>query len=399
MFRWLILCVVAALGLSGCKVYDPDLLEDGADAGPACELRKPPPRPDGADDGEDAGELVFALKEVTLDQDGERWRDIGFDLDGLCSIPPDPEVECQPPNPMAQPETDGNGGIDNAFGHQLYPLVAATLPDLESAARESEELGLGAIVVRVRGWNGEANDPRVDVMLSISLAGAAGDGSGTPPDVTFAADGTPQLPDGSEPLPPEWEGDDYFWLRPENFVEGDLERPVLRDDNAYVADNELVAVLPERTDILFQATEQAVLVRLTEAIATTDLSDLSRIPAMVAGRWAILDILQTAERVGICPGTAQYDIIENQLNRIADIRSQAGTGGPDVDCNAMSLGATFVGYLANIGGIGPPSAIPNACEAMMMDGGVPDAGPPDAGPPDAGPPDAGVDAGPPDAGG
>lgn len=361
---------VTGLVVAGCDVYDASLVEEGVSPGPACDLHEPPPRPEGTDDGEDAGEVVFALKDVTLDQGGDQWRDIGFDLDGLCSVPPDPQVECDPPHPTVSPETDGNGGIDNAFGHQLYPLVAVTLPTLQEDARASEELGLGAIMVRVRGWNGRPNDPRVDAMIAISVFGASGDGSGSAPEVTFGADGSPQLPDGSEPAPPAWEGDDWFWVRPENFVEGNLDRPVLRDDNAYVADNQLVAVLPERTDILFQATEQAVLVRLTESIAYADLTDRSVMPSQVAGRWAILDILQTAERVGICPGTGQYDIISTQLDRSADIRSQAGTGGAGVDCDALSIGVTFVGYPANIGGIGPESTVPNACEAMPPSGGA-----------------------------
>ncbi len=400
--------VLFALACAACKVYDPDLVQRREpDAGQRCELDRPPLRPPGSDDGEDVGELVYALKDVVLNQDGERWRTIGYDLDGLCSIGPMPPVECRPPSRTAAPETDGEGGIDNAFGHHLYPLVAVTLPTLEEDARASEELGIGAIVVRIRGWNGEPNDPRVDAMLLIGQAGTEGPADGSRPAVDDS--GTELLlPDGSSAPPPAWEGNDWFWARSDSFFDGDEARPLLRDDNAYVSDNLLVAQLPERADILFQATEQAVLVRLTEGIAVARFVDGgARLEAHVAGRWPILDILQTAARVGICPGSTEYNLVAGQLDRIADIRQNAGTGGPDVTCDAMSLGAAFTGYPAHFGGVLEATDIPNACEdppdpdggvdAGSEDAGLPDAGV-DGGPEDAGPSDAGVDGGPEDAG-
>jgi len=367
-----------------CSVYDPELAARArVDAGPRCELRRPAPRPTAPDDGVDAGEVVWALKDVVLNQDGDRWRTIGYDLDGLCSHPPDPPVECLPPARTADPETDGEGGIDNAFGHQLYPLIALTLPELENDAHLSEAMGVGAILVRLRGWNGQPDDSRVEATLMIGVTGTAGGADGAPPDVTVVGN-TIQAPDGSAPPPPAWDGHDYFWVRDDGFLDGDPARPRLQDDNAYVAGDLLVATLPTRVDILFQATEQAVLVRLTDSIAVGRIVDEgARFDAVVAGRWALFDIFETAERVGICQGTTQYRLLSDQLDRIADIRATAGTGGEGVACDAMSVGAAFTGYRGHVGGLLPAGDVPNAC-AAAADGGVPDAGPIDAASPDAG---------------
>ena len=84
----------------GCSVIDPSLIrvdggttdtgtdasEDavvdvGTDTGPT-GLRKPPARPD-IEDGPDTDPLTIALRDVTLNQSGLRWRDIGLDLDDL----------------------------------------------------------------------------------------------------------------------------------------------------------------------------------------------------------------------------------------------------------------------------------------------------------------------------
>src|SRR5690606_10830332 len=107
------------------QVYDPSLIENDAgqdagtvDAGP-CDLRQPAARPEG--DGDDGEEYVFGLRDVVLDQGGERWREIGLDLDGRCTVAPAFDTECLPQR-RARPPSDGEGGIDNTFGSSLFPL-------------------------------------------------------------------------------------------------------------------------------------------------------------------------------------------------------------------------------------------------------------------------------------
>ena len=365
------------LAAQGCSVIDPGLIQvDGsmdasADAGDAAVdavadaapdvpmgLRKPPARPDVAD-GPDVDPMTIALRDVVLNQSGLRWRDIGLDLDDLDTQAPADPVECVPPNEDAEVELDGVQGIDNAFGDKLYPIVALALPTLEADARMNQEAGLGTIVMHMGGWNGTADDPRVDIFLTQSAAGTTAD----PETVTF--DGfEPMVGAATAPLP-EWDGDDYWFGRDETFFMGELDQPLIRDDNAYITDGFVVMRLPDRIDILFfVGTDMGVRVRLTDAYAFGQFNaDFTRLePATVAGRWSIIDLLETGENINICIGSVQRMIIENQLDTIADVRSQPGSGGAGVSCDAISLGVSFTGIRANWGGIGPSRPLPNPCE-------------------------------------
>jgi len=337
----------------GCSVYDPSLVQEGeADAGPTdCDPMVPPPRPEGPDDGEDVGTVGFALKDVVFDQGGERWRTIGFDLDGRCTEPPAYDTECVPPNESASPEVDGEGGIDNAFGHQLFPTVDLAIPGLEEVSRGYQEDGIGAVIILVDGWNGEPDDSRVDVTAAITVFGAPSD-EGDMPEITIGPDGEPQLPDGSAAPPPNWDGDDFFWARDDNFFDGNVDRPLIRDDNAYVAGHRVVVTLPERTDFIFPGMDIGLLVRLTGAVATATLTaggeEIEKVT--VAGRWSVLDMLDTAEALGVCRDMTEYMILSNQLDRVADLRSRPGSGGPGVQCDAISIGLEFAsGARARLG--------------------------------------------------
>ncbi len=310
--------------------------------------------------------MLFALRDVNLNQDGDRWKNIGLDLDGLDSQLPVPEVECIPPNTEAEPETDGTEGIDNAFGHRLFPIVALALPELESGARLNQAAGLGTILLNVSGWNGERNDPRIDAVLSQSAAGT----SASADSVSFSGY---QLMQGIGLAPaPAWDGNDNYFARDDTFFRGDITQPIVRDDNAYISDGTAVMRLPDRIDILFFAGADAgVRVRLTDGFAIARLSDDLQAfeVATVSGRWSIIDLLDTGENIGICIGTPERRIVETQLDTIADVRSRPDTGGDGVICDAISLGASFTGLRANLVGLGPSRDLPNPC-GSTSDGGV-----------------------------
>ncbi len=370
------------LAMSGCKVFDAGLIEPPEDASSTVDappedvptvdapptptgLRKVPTRPAAESEGPDGELVLFALRDVRLRQDADRWRDIGLDLDDLESVPPVPEVECVPPNETAEPEIDGNDGIDNVFGNRLYPLVEIVLENLEEDSRTNQAAGLGAILLRMSGWNGTRNDPRVSVLLSQSAAGTPAD----PDSVRF--DGTTLVNDADGmPAPlPVWDGSDHWFARDDTFLMADENRPRVRDDNAYVSDGTVVMRLPDRVDILFFAgSEAGVRVRLTDAYAFGTMNDdFTAIEiATVAGRWAVLDLLDTGNNIGICVGTPERNIVETQLDTIADVRSTRGSGGPGVVCDAISLGVTFRAVRANWAGLGPSLPLPDPCAEPEM---------------------------------
>lgn len=372
------LCAALIIASAGCQVYDASLLDAGVDAGGVdagdvdagpCNSRVPPARPD-TPDGPDTEEVIFGLRQALLDQiPGEAWREIGLDLDGLCTSAPVYDTECTPPR-RAQPPVDGVDGIDNTFGSHLFPLVDLAVMGLQDTARAAQEEGK-VPMVRIRGWNGLDDDPRVDVTISNAIYTVNDAGDGTPQPHRVVAFEPVDEVSGERLAFPRWDGTDFGFFRDETFFDGDPDRPLIRDDNAYIVDRWLVARLPARVEILFPADEVGVLVRLTDATAMGRISDdgLTLENAVVSGRWAVWDLLATAENIGVCQGTGQYSILEGQLDTIADIRSLSGTGGPGVTCDAISVAVEFTGTRMLYGGLTPGPPIANVC--VDGDGGAP----------------------------
>jgi hypothetical protein len=379
--------LLVAGSLAGCVVYDPARVQradSGADGG--VMLAHPPPRPSGMDTSM-PGEVAFGLRDVVLNQTAEQARMLGYDLDDYDTTDTNLLSECTPGMGGRVP-ADGPGGIDNVFGASLYPLVNAAVPGLEDRARAAQMAGNGLPVLRVRGWNGTPNDPVIDVTISAAVF-SAGTGGSMAPAVVIHSPTDYTLMDGSPVPGPRWDGNDWTWLRTDSFLGGDLEQPLIRDQQAYVADGVFVANLPERVDIVFPTDTVGVLVRLTGAVATGTLSaDGTRLEnVIVAGRWSTTDLLSTAENIGLCMGTGQYNILQSQLVRYADVRSRMpAPGDPVLGCDALSIGVGFTGFRMRVAGVTDGLPILDLC---TMDGGLPDAGTDAA----MTPSDAGTDAG------
>lgn len=361
--------VLLVAWLSGCDVYDETLLArdgamDGGDAGTSCSpLANPPTRPAIADDGN--SEVVFALRNISLNQDGDRWRSIGFDLDGLCSGGAGAAVECDPMTPGANSSLDGEHGIDNAFGRAITPLLSAAYPTLEAEAQELQTLGLGVIVLRIANWNGEANDSRVHATFTQSAYGTPSLADGGVP-MPELPDGGPNYADGGDPPVPQWNGDDYWWGRADSFFDNDPTRPITSDDNAYIANRTLVMHLPDGREIVFAGDTRGVNFRLTDARLVAEISsDGTRVTrATLVGRWALNDVLEAVQHAGVCTDNPLYMTLSNLLRTAVDVRSVPGSGGAGVECDALSVGLLFDGVSAHFAGIGPAYPLPDSCAGV-----------------------------------
>lgn len=357
--------VALALALAGCSVYDSSLLtstDAGADrvAPPVDlgrrDLRKPPPRPTGPDSGD--MEITFAMKDVLLNQGGMS-SSIGYDLDDRWTTDENMDVECMPPDPSAMVSADGEGGIDNVFGDVIFPLVAAVRRTLQAEARAAQNAGRGTLLVRLRGWNGTDDDPRVELTVAQSVCGTATSGVSA---VTVEPDGS-CTSSGAPLAPPLWGGSDTFFLRSDAFVGGTT--PRISDSNGYVSGGTVVMRLPAGTEVLFFAEPGSVRVRFSEAIVTgrmnAERSLLENV--MVAGRWSITELLVAGAGVGICETSAGFTLLQTTLNQRADLRAVPGSGGDGATCDAISLGVRFEGYRARWGAIVPAPPPPTApCE-------------------------------------
>lgn len=381
-------CAFASVCLVACQVYTDSLLQRSSDGGPhaggsagqssagsggssagsggstagsggtagadaaTCDPIHPPPRPTqgaGIDGG--PGDVVFALKDIVLDQGGDLWRSIGYDLDGLCSNPPNPQVECTAPS-GGPPEIDGVRGTDNAFGHLVFPLLKATDPTIQARASAAQDAGVDDIVLHLSGWNGADNDPSVSVWIAQSV---------------YA------VPAGSTSAgQPNWDGTDSFYVDSSAFADGTFATPLIGNNNAYVAGRVLVFRMPDRSPIYFQSSRGTFDVNLTDATLTAKISaDSTRLdPVILAGRWSLIDISTNFDKLGICPGSLQRQLADNLMANTADVRATPGTGGPGAICDAISVGLQFTGYPGKLGGLvsAPPSV------SQCADAGTSDAG-------------------------
>lgn len=350
--------VIADAG-ADARDSEPPVMDATTDDAAAPLTITPPPRPAPDTEGPDAETRLYALRDAQLNQDGDRWRTIGYDLDGRNTQAPEYDVECVPPDSDSEPEIDGESGIDNAFSHRFFPLLQLALPGFETTLRSNQAAGIGAILLQVSGYNGTDNDPRINVIFTQSAAGTSSEDN-----VSF--DGFELVRDNDETAPlPEWDGNDRWWARDDSFFGGDEGQPLVRDDNAYVADGQLVMRLPDRAQFLFFAgTQLGAAVRLTGAHVSVVLEGPDQGKALATGRWSILDLLDTGENVGICIGSEERRIVDSQLLVIADVRSTPGSGGSSaIECDAVSLAVPFTAVQGSWAGLGPSIPLPNPCAA------------------------------------
>lgn len=369
----------AVTAATACEVFDESLLpsDAGTDAGApprdtgvdaptsdggldtGCALARPPGRPD-APDGPDGPEVVIALRHLTVDQGDDRWRTIGFDLDGLCTEPPTLVAECVPRTASAMVPEDGEGGVDNALGQSLLEVLLIAFPEIPADINRTTDNGNGVIVIRVRGWNGGPDDPSVRVMLAQSRFGTRSLDDGGIPDASAAM----IAPDGGGlPPPPAWDGRDAFWLAVDSFVDGDFDRPRVEVSAAYVTGGTLVVPLPDGIEVFFLGRERGFFFRVIDAVFAVELpTDGVTVPhAAVGARWPVTNVLDALPLYGVCEGSMDYRNFERLADLTADLRTVPGSGGPAAVCDAISMGIAFDGVVARIGGVASFRDSPTPC--------------------------------------
>lgn len=304
-----------------------------------CTLSRPPARPTCGDGGDDGFVRTVAMLDPQLDQSGGLWASRGFDLDGFCTNPVDPETPRECESPLGDPpQSDGPGGVDNVVGQAAYLSILTFVPDLQRDTERSARRGRSVPILRLRGWNGLADDARVRL------------------DVSAAVD---VLPEGTEPPPggleienglpdPRWDGTDTAYVGSNYFAAGDEDLPLISDDNAYVTGHTLVAHLPARAPIDFPVPNGVGRLRMTEPmiVAQIDPSTHQIESAVLVGRWAFVDMLDHLGDIGICAGVGEGDTFLAAFSlvgqRAMDVRSIPGSGGAGVQCDAMSAALPFV---------------------------------------------------------
>jgi hypothetical protein len=334
----------------------------GSGGAGACQSVVPPGPPAASDPGPDTVDFVAAIRAVDFGEtdlaDGPR---IGYDLDNLCTcsptVPNGPVdgQSCNVPS-WATERCDGPGGRDNAVA-QLFELAAAFDQTFDSAAQSlAADQGQWSLLVRVRQYNGMANDDHVLVSLHPSPG----------------LDNDPCLPVNSQP---HWDGSDQWPVDSMSLhgsaggtgvggcgaagpgAEGyDIDDPVFFDDNGYVNDGVLVAALP-RAGLVFSGNDSAIEMNLVAGYLTATIGGSSSsgwvlTNGLLVGRWKLSDFFLTVRTMTsggqpLCTDNNVYQMLKTAVCTFPDIHSELSP--PTEPCDAMSFAMGFEAEPAQLG--------------------------------------------------
>jgi len=319
-----------------------DAGEDGAGL---CAHAAPPLPPTNADDPSGDATFVTAIKSVRFGS-GMKDDSLGLDLDRYCScqgetpscIAPalqDPDLAC-----------DSLEGRDNgswAYFRLVEVMLSLGEGELKDLCSEFANLGRWSVLMRVSGYNGLADDPKVRVDW---------------------------LPSHGIGTPPSWNGDDIWPITPAA-VEPDG-GPRYYDSDAYVRNGQLVFSLlggnmqigngMMRLDINFAS---------SVAVANIEKDAAGRYAlhnGVLAGRIPLDELFKMVTEFRdhngnpFCANNQNpyYFATRDAFCRGLDI--QNGVPQPNKKCDAISLGLGF-------------EAEPVAEVGMVMPDGMPDAQP------------------------
>ncbi|MFO0665816.1 MAG: hypothetical protein U0174_17825 [Polyangiaceae bacterium] len=378
-------CVpLAAASASACQVYGEDLLVPEVPFGggigfwsgrgdQGCYSAGVPREAERPNDN-DASELppfYLVLRTIRLGErdingipDPEAWKDLGFDLDGVCTN----SATCQTGvvKPSCKPvgatvPYDGNHCRDNTFGRLAYE--AARVPEVSGRYLDPNALdcafctGRYGFLVRIAHYNGKLNDAhvRVDYIPSPGLE--------APLPWSCKDTSWKQRPCASADLP---------WALQEDALESRGASPTgkLHVDDAYVARGYLVSRLPGGTVFQFpRRTGSDVAtpfpLKLDDGIFAGKLArerdgSWALTDGMLAGRASAEGIFRGFRITGLCEGNPNYKLVQAFVNNNVDVRAD-GVVDPQRPCDAISVGVGFTAAQARVGRVEPVVA-PVECQ-------------------------------------
>lgn len=344
-----------------------------------CVLKKWPDPPVDAPGG-GSEEIVVALRTIDVGEDfGDAGPTVGYDLDDACTTTAE-ETTCVLPPSVDKPDEvlDGPGGIDNN-GAKIFAIASAVFPGVVSSEAFTTGLDTGDwnILIRVRGYNGEANDDQVELALFPS------------PGFRFDPCNDPAA-GGSSAESPTWQGDDQWPVHGfavqggsatggsgagggmEVCVDGPdpaLEDPAYVDANAYVTDHVVVASLP-KTELALSGGSTPARVNILGGYVTARIVDHGNGRALVEGRlggtWPASDILADMasffvfDGMTMCTNHDFYEAVRAAACGRLDIESTVG--GPTSPCDAVSFAVEFEAEPARLGSLYQDAGQIDGCE-------------------------------------
>jgi hypothetical protein len=386
------LAVPASLAVGSCglvlddfqKVAAPMDAGSDVDAAPlGCQSISYPDPPEGAPDNpSDAIEFTGAVRTIDLGEGGDKTNPVGLNLDKFCTCLGEGPSCKDPPFATKEDHCDDKGGVDNAAS-RLFAALGLALPvDKFGSAFYSNkaEEGFWTLLLRVTGYNGELDDPRVTVAIygpaGLQASSKSGMGSTDGGGGAGASDPCQTDPDAGPIVEtiPCWNGHDV-WRVGETSVgpSKSVDEPLYFDENAYVSKGTLVASVTETTLSLGGATSYLG-IKLTAgtivgAIQAPQVDGLGFriVNGTLAARWKTADIFQTlstfsSDGENLCKDDEPvYSLFKERVCGFVDISSTLG--GATLVCDSISFGMRFSTFPVKLGDIGPVLGKTTTCPA------------------------------------
>ncbi len=348
------------LALVGCQTII------GADFGSAqgptpCQSFEPPKRPANLSQASDTVDFTVVIDQLAFgdESDAGSTGAVGFDLDGLCTVPGGTPSCKAFPWLSSTAVVDGPGGRDDAVGNLFLAQKKVFGGSLIGSAEENDGVASGtaapAGILRVRGFSGLGSDDHVVVELfqAASFASVRQPGKGG---------------DGGHGRP-SFDASDQWPLVRATLVDADSGAPLestQRDDNAFVLDSTLVAHFDE-----LRLPMHNIYVDVSKAMLSGHLGYNSSTGWTISngtlGARIRSDFLlgfvplatRSAVNVTLCTDdVANYQVVKKTLCEAADLPEI--DGDPSSHCAFTSLGVGFQSSPASLGNVVdvPPTANP-----------------------------------------
>lgn len=355
------LAVLLAGGVAvaaACTVYDASLLVPGdagaSDAGAdvvvdPCKATGWPARPDKDDPGGADVEFYNALTTLDFNASPDAGATtIGFNLDGVCTCP---QAESCHPADAAPQHCDGKDGLDNSGAALIRQFSSANGFFDQNYINQQIAAGIFGAVIRVRGYNGKANDTKVEVAV-------------------FVSNGTDGIQIG-KPIAPKRDGSDKWTLDPTSLKGGALPdggAPVALyvDSNAYVSNGFLVGTLNFPLSIGAGNGEGLVTIELSGSVLAAKLEPSGssfKAKGTIAGRWPTRKLLTTLQVLHdpldstktqfLCGPNVTYQVLKTRVCDFADITGNLLEDGKNAPCDSLSIGFGFESGPATFAGTWP----------------------------------------------
>lgn len=305
----------AAAPPDSSRAVEPDAFDpcttDNLPAAPAEELEGSFPDTD----------LLYVMTSIDFGLDA--GLPFGVNLDKTCTCPG--TSSCKRPLGTAA-ACDEPNGVDNAAKGVFAAL--RTL-DVERTVNETLRSGGSGALLRIQGYNGQANDRSVTVAMYGSIG------------VVGAVTGT---------------GKDRWRVDTATVSDADIDAPKNFATNAWVTDSVLVASIGADLTLGGGNGQPPLATKLSAGYVVARIGENGTLTGVIAGRWELKEALTAVRALRLqgstepmCADSGTFQFIRTSMCGAADIVSDLKADGKNNDCDALSVHVGFTGRLATFG--------------------------------------------------